>query len=203
MKRIDTPNRELDLFGAGKDGFRNGNLALGVLPTEFNADWPNGIQEELLAVIEAAGLTPDGGALNQLLLALRAAGVFTTKAVNTNTTEVATTEFVRAELLALGSSPYNAIFGRVHGASGWARFPGGTIFQWGTATGPINSSAVVTLPLAFPTTFRHVLISVRDTVQNVGSNPLGGAIPSTLSQFTIRNFYTASTLAYSYWAIGE
>lgn len=70
MKRIDTPNRALDLFGAGKDGFRNGNLALNLLPTEFNADWPNGIQEELLAIVETAGLVPSGADLAQVRKAI-------------------------------------------------------------------------------------------------------------------------------------
>lgn len=70
MKRIDTPNRALDLFGAGKDGFRNGNLALNQLPTEFNADWPNGIQEELLAIVETAGLVPSGADLAQVRKAI-------------------------------------------------------------------------------------------------------------------------------------
>jgi phage-related tail fiber protein len=65
MRRIDTPNREVDLFGPGKDGFRNGNLALGVAPTEFNAEWVNAVQEELMSVIEAADLVPDGGDLSQ------------------------------------------------------------------------------------------------------------------------------------------
>lgn len=70
MKRIDTTNRAIDLFGAGKDGFKNGNLGLGQLPTEFNADWPNGIQEELLAVVETAGLAASGGDLSQLRKAI-------------------------------------------------------------------------------------------------------------------------------------
>lgn len=95
MKRIDTTTRALDLFGAGKDGFKDGNLALGQPPTDFNADWPNGIQEELLAVIEAAGIAPTGAVLNQLLLALRSTGVFQTPARFDNTTRPATTEFVK------------------------------------------------------------------------------------------------------------
>ena len=70
MKRIDTATRAIDLFGAGKDGFKDGNLALGVAPTDFNAAWPNGMQEEVLTVIEAAGLTPDGADLTQLRQAI-------------------------------------------------------------------------------------------------------------------------------------
>lgn len=71
MRRIDTPNREVDLFGPGKDGFRNGNLALGVAPTEFNAEWVNAVQEELMSVVEAGGLVPDGGDYSQMVKAIR------------------------------------------------------------------------------------------------------------------------------------
>lgn len=70
MKRIDTSTRALNLFGAGKDGFRNSNLGLGIAATDFNADWPNGVQEEIMAVIEAAGLVASGGDLTQLKQAI-------------------------------------------------------------------------------------------------------------------------------------
>lgn len=98
MKRIDTTSRAVDLFGAGKDGFKNGNLALGQAATQFNADWPNGVQEELLAIIEASGLAPSGGVLNQVLLALRSAGVFSTAPQFDSTTKAATTQFVQRAL---------------------------------------------------------------------------------------------------------
>lgn len=41
-------------------------------PTEITAEWLNGVQEELLAVIAAAGIAPDVLKLNQLKLALDA-----------------------------------------------------------------------------------------------------------------------------------
>lgn len=72
MDRISTASKAVDLFGAGKHGFKNGDLALGITPTDFNADWFNGVQEELLNVIEAAGLVPAAATRNQLLLALAA-----------------------------------------------------------------------------------------------------------------------------------
>lgn len=81
MDRISTATKAVDLFGAGKHGFRNGDLAGGIPPTDFNADWFNGVQEELLAVIEAAGLVPAGADLTQLRKAIdvmirRRAGAF-------------------------------------------------------------------------------------------------------------------------------
>lgn len=71
MRRITTSTRWVDKFGAGKDGFRDGDLANSIPPTDLNADWFDQQQEELAAVIEAAGLTLDGDDRAQLLAAIR------------------------------------------------------------------------------------------------------------------------------------
>lgn len=60
MQRIQTATKAPDLFGAGKDGFKDGNLAGGVAPTDLNAAWFNQVQEELSALVEGAGLALDG-----------------------------------------------------------------------------------------------------------------------------------------------
>jgi hypothetical protein len=75
MKRIDTSTKATDLFGAGKHGFRNSNLPLGVAATDFNADWPNNLQEEVARVVEAAGIALDGTVFTQLLQAIRSNAV--------------------------------------------------------------------------------------------------------------------------------
>jgi hypothetical protein len=72
MLRIDTPNRALDLFGAGKDGFRDGNKVAGINATEFDAAFCNAIQEELAGVIEGAGITLNPASNAQLLAAVHA-----------------------------------------------------------------------------------------------------------------------------------
>lgn len=70
MKRIATVNREIDKFGAGKDGFRAAVPGVSD-PTYLSAAWCNAVQEALVRVIEGAGLIPsdDHG---QLLTALAA-----------------------------------------------------------------------------------------------------------------------------------
>jgi hypothetical protein len=70
MKRIDTATRAVNLFGAGKDGYKDGDLVNGIAPTDLNAAAMNGPQEEILAVVEAAGIAPSGADLAQLLKAL-------------------------------------------------------------------------------------------------------------------------------------
>ncbi|RJX32345.1 MAG: phage tail protein [Oxalobacter sp.] len=56
MKRIATSNAVADLFGEGKDGFRDGNKAAGIQATQLSALWCNHLQEAIIRTIEAAGL---------------------------------------------------------------------------------------------------------------------------------------------------
>jgi phage-related tail fiber protein len=71
MDRISTSTKALDLFGTGKHGFRDGNLGSGILPTDFNAAWCNDFQEEMMSIIEGAGLTPTVGVRNQVYQAIQ------------------------------------------------------------------------------------------------------------------------------------
>jgi len=98
VKRIDTATKAVDLFGAGKHGFRDSNKSLGIAATDLDAGLFNNVQEEICRVIEAAGIALDGAVYNQLLLALREPGVFITPAQFDNTTKGATTEFVQRAL---------------------------------------------------------------------------------------------------------
>lgn len=75
MIRITTASRAVDLFGAGKDGFKNGNPGTGDPATSLEAAWFNMAQEELARIVEAAGIALDGAKYDQVLTALRAFGV--------------------------------------------------------------------------------------------------------------------------------
>lgn len=71
MDRINTSTKAENLFGAGKHGWKNGNVGLGIVPTDFNAEWFNGVQEELLKIIEGAGLVPDAVILSQVYQSIK------------------------------------------------------------------------------------------------------------------------------------
>ncbi|MBS1198681.1 MAG: putative phage tail protein [Proteobacteria bacterium] len=75
-----------------------GNPALAIAATKPGPWWYHMIAEEMMAIIAAASITPDHTDTNQLLDALRAAGVFQTAAQFDNTTKVATTAFVKRAL---------------------------------------------------------------------------------------------------------
>ncbi|SAI74558.1 tail fiber protein [Bordetella ansorpii] len=71
MRRIATPTRLQNKFGAGRDGFTNGDLVAGLPATDLEAEWFDAVQEEIATVIEAAGLTLDATNNGQLLAAIQ------------------------------------------------------------------------------------------------------------------------------------
>ncbi|MCE6966515.1 hypothetical protein K6W81_21970 [Enterobacter sp. MW07] len=71
MHRIDTPTAQKDKFGAGKNGFTRGNPQTGTPATDLDDDYFDMLQEELVSVVEFAGITLDKSKRNQLLTALR------------------------------------------------------------------------------------------------------------------------------------
>ncbi len=70
MHRIDTPSRQKDKFGAGKDGFTGGDPQTGTQATQVSADILDALQEEICAVVEGSGLSLDKTNNNQLLTAI-------------------------------------------------------------------------------------------------------------------------------------
>jgi len=73
MDRINHASAEADKFGAGKDGFTDGDPVDPSSGTIVNEDFLDGVQEELIGLLERAGLTPSNADYTQLgdaLLAL-------------------------------------------------------------------------------------------------------------------------------------
>lgn len=70
MDRIDDTTAEQNKFGAGKHGWTNGDPADPDSGTIGQEEWFDGVQEEIVGVIEAAGLTPSSVDFTQLRSAL-------------------------------------------------------------------------------------------------------------------------------------
>lgn len=71
MDRINTATKALDLFGPGKHGFKDGDLALAIQPTDLEALYFNDLQEEFVGgLIEYVGLVPTPGVRNQIRQAI-------------------------------------------------------------------------------------------------------------------------------------
>lgn len=138
MKRISTSTKATDLFGVGKHGWRDGNLVAAIKATDGEADWFNHQQEELASVIEAAGIALNPAVFNQLLTALRSAGVFTTPPQFDNGTKAATTAFVKQSGATLSNFyAFNASATLINS------YAGGVVEYYGNTSGQ-----ALTLPLA-------------------------------------------------------
>lgn len=172
MHRVDSP-------GSVNGLFQNGNPVVGQQATQLLADWFNDTQENLLKVIEDAGLEPEKGNWDLLrdAIVLMIAGVvgdgegavpttltvtggglatgggdLTTNRVIT-VTKASSAEVgagVRDDVAVTPLGLAGGIGGRVLAATGYATFLGGVILQWTTAFANANGSTTITLPTTFP-----------------------------------------------------
>jgi hypothetical protein len=154
MFRIDDPTAAAALptpEAAGTPGyFTEGNPGV-TPPTLVRASFLNMLQEEFIAVCVAAGITPSKTTYNQLLTALRSAGVFQTQSAGDNTTKAATTAFVQAIFTQFTGARSMV----APGYRAFPAFPGDPtplILQWGSVTGSTSADVTVTYPIAFPST---------------------------------------------------
>lgn len=162
MHRIDTSSRQKDKFGAGKDGFTQGDPQTGTQATQVSANFLDSIQEEIAAVIEDndSGQSLDKSKNNQLVKAIkniiRSVGMLATEnligvikiATSAQTLAgVADDTAVTPKKLKLG-------FNFIASANGFIAFPswlGGFIIQWGSIPAiAAGASAVITYPTVFP-----------------------------------------------------
>lgn len=174
MRRIDTATKAVDLFGAGKHGFKDGDPALAILATKLNAGFFNSIQEELSGAIEGAGLTLSPADNTQLLAAITALarGVLPKRSFAAN-------DYIRIPDV-----------------------PGGLIIQFGTVAATANSTTTVTLPVTFPGGCLAIVVSVDDNVATVTSYPFSAAKRLSSSQFSLRSYYSQSGILNDWIAVG-
>lgn len=165
----------------------NGDPVTPTPPTYPGAWWFHQMGEELRAILTAAGVTPNRDTLNQLLTALRAAGVFTTPALGDRTTKAATMACFSQEFAASILS------------NGYQKLPSGLIVQWGSAghPGPPSVGVNFALPIAFTTSFFAL------TGIELGASPTIGFawVPAGLSQFTLYSSHSGASTC-SWIALG-
>lgn len=123
-----------------------------------------------------------------------------------NDTNLATTAFVRSEILGQGNAVYDAIFGKSLTASGYQKLPSGLIIQWGllsvTVVGGTNISVPVTFPITFPGSLFTVMTDIEtESPGQVSSSPLS----QTAGGFTLKAWSaTTSGSTAAFWiALGK
>ncbi|MGL6378184.1 hypothetical protein [Aeromonas hydrophila] len=159
MHRIDTPSRQKDKFGQGKDGFTNGDPQTGVPGTEVSAEFLDSIQEEIASVIEDidSGAVLDKSKKKQLATAIksiiRSAGMKATELAS-GTVKLATQDQTNSgtvDEVVVTPKKMRAGFSILLADSGYIALPtwlGGLVFQW-TLSQIINSGANGTVLLPF------------------------------------------------------
>ncbi|WP_174296545.1 gp53-like domain-containing protein [Sphingomonas bacterium] len=169
MQRIDGPTVSAALpapratgTGASAPGFfTRGDPIAGTPPTTLDADWANMIQEELLAPVLAAGLTPDKADHGQLLAALR--------------------------VLFVAAAGAGGAGGSSLGPTGHRISADGYMEQWGYVPGAIGSETTVTVtfPVPFPTECFDVTGHVIDSTASVTGNTQLQEVAISTTQATL------------------
>lgn len=97
--------------GATTDNlFTEGDPSQGIDATTVTANWLNGVQEELIHILEEAGITPDGATLTQVLGALRTLFVRKDVPENTVVRNLLTISALTGSLPANGVFPWASLF---------------------------------------------------------------------------------------------
>jgi hypothetical protein len=156
----------------------NGDPGAGLLGSIWDADQYNRIQEELMAFLTAAGITPDGANNGQVL----------------------------ASLYAL--FPGLASGGRLAANPGLIKLPGGIILQWvRNLTVAADGSGQISVGWAFPVTFPNAVLgaSFTGTVESSFTNTANVVLGApTLSGYPLagNGFVPGGTGAVSGFVIG-
>ncbi|MEO6361292.1 MAG: hypothetical protein ABIO43_12095 [Sphingomicrobium sp.] len=212
MHRIDTS-------GNVNNRFSNGNPQAGQLATLVSAEWLNDVQENMLEVLEQAAIAPVKGAENQLYLAIvaliaagggggggggsvpitrlvNAAGIATGGGALNNDITITVAKALTADILA-GTDDVKAItslglaaaFAGTFSGTGYAKLPGGLIFQWGAGTAAGNATTIFTLPLTFPNACLFAAVEGGSTDLNAqDNNPfVAGRGTGSISVFSARD----------------
>lgn len=223
MHRIDTPTAQTDKFGVGKNGFTRGNPQTGVPATALDDDYFDAVQEELAGVIEAADIVLDKSNRAQVLAAIKKLIDSETNTkylkIANNLVEIknAGTAAVAATLANLGLKgaslrdvgaganqiPDMNSFGVSFGASGYQKFPGGLILQWGRVT---TTAALIGAQWNFPIPFPNEVLSYFAMTENSSGDSkysnIGPISAASRTGATVSSTYPGAA-SNSCWALGR
>lgn len=177
-------------LGGGKRGFRDQNDVAGVAGTQITADWLNGVQEELLYLIEQVGIAPNAAVNLLLARSLRAQRMnFAAAGGTANALTFALTP-APASLAELDGAPLhirvslNNTGAATAAANGLAAKPIVTPNGEPIRQGDLIANAIVTLMYASALDAYLLITGARAAGQAVGfaaNTYAGGNLPSSVS----------------------
>lgn len=137
--------------------FVDANPTTGAPGSWIAAAWANSLMDELLGVINAAGLVPSEADNGQVFQALK-------------------TIFVQANVFKGSNQSLSA--------NGYQIFPGGLILQWGSIAGASGGVASIVFPIAFPNAAFHASsLYVAGADPGTSAPPtIGGTLFGTLAK---------------------
>ncbi|MCM7724408.1 gp53-like domain-containing protein [Enterobacter roggenkampii] len=191
---------------ATQDGkYTDGSVAGGIAATRLRAAAFNAMQEELAHIVESAGLALDINDMTQVLKAIQkltlsrinpfadiksdGAAAISTALANLGLKEAAKRD------VGTGANqiPDMSSFLSSTGDTGFQRFPGGLILQWGfTNPSPNNTKNTVAFPIAYSTRCNGVILQYVNS--GIVDNPAQGT-PHQIGVYTRLGFdfyYTGS-----------
>lgn len=186
MKRIDSTNKAVDLFGPGKHGFQGGNPSLNLPATFFTPEWTNHIQEEIANVIEYFGTALNDSSKAQLIntliakfARLNADGTISSTADASLASHL--TRLSQVQSL-LSAQPLNNRPGHTYTNADWAwQDKGqGMIVQYANVAGNIATNQTYNFPTNFP---NEVLLVLGQYASVAGSNWIVSLDAISLSQY--------------------
>lgn len=193
MHRIDVPSATVD------HKFTEGSPAGGVPATTVSADWLNDLQENIMAVLAAAGIAPVKGLATQLRDSIQQITLALASQAEVNAGTV-TNKAVSPKTLANGST-YSL------GTNGYIILPtwlGSLCIQWGsTPSIPAAGNQTISFPVAFQNNVFAAYLTYANSASDVaGGSTYIGQVRSLLStQVVVRNL--GPLPAQYYWlAIG-
>lgn len=188
MHRVDTASAVLvqpDPEAAGTPGhFSKGDPVGGVPATAPGQDWFEAVQEELIAILTAFGVSPDTTKADYGQIATALLANLANISGNASQAFKVSAAAASNEAVNLGQFVSSLV------ANGYVQLPGGLIIQWGTtAAVTSNSTLVVTFPIAFPTQCFSILAGgTSNTVSaSVAQQTAMNVVALTVASFTLAN----------------
>ena len=184
MHRIDGPGATVD------NRFTDGDPVAGIQATMVTDDWANDIQEELMSLLTAAGISPVKGTQNQVLAALRSLSpgiIGSMRNARMSVIAASTVATFTVDQVVVGSSLGGATY-RLNGFNKAINLGGTGAGGMDTGTAPV-SGFVGLYAIYNPTTSTSALLAV---------NATSALLPNVYGGANMPAGYTASALV-SVW----